>query len=473
MNLTRNTVAIFILMFLLVSGVDAKNGNPDFEKEKIGRFLAKLEKKNFNGAVLVSHGNSVFKKCYGFADKENDVKCSTETVYDIGSITKQFTGAAILKLEMMGKLSVDDKITKYFENVPEDKKEITIHHLLTHSAGFPGGIGNDYEVVERDDYVKKAFKTSLRFKVGSKYEYSNVGFSIAAAIIESASGMGYERFLNKHLFKPAGMLKTGYKIPEWSKDEIAVGYRSGKRWGKPNEKPWGKNAPSWHLVGNGGILSTVGDMFKWHLALKGEKILSADAKAKLYKRHIEEGEGAGSYYGYGWAIFPTSRKNWMVAHNGGNGVFFADFWRYLEEDVAIIMLTNETNRNWERIPHEISKSIFRKDYTPRIEITKPKKIAALDDHPKRVLISAFLEAVRSRKSDVISKFAKEHFTADFLGVAPIEKHVELLSALGSDIQDTKITSITIEGGRTSIVFDGGKVELGMRFADDKIAGVGF
>jgi CubicO group peptidase (beta-lactamase class C family) len=134
-------------------------------------------------------------------------------VFTVGSITKKFTGAAILKLQMMDKLNVKDPITKYFTNVPHDKKVITLHHLLTHAAGFPGAIGDDFQSISRDEFIKLAMATELHQKSGELYENSNVDYSLLGAIIEIVAGDSYEKFLHEQLFKPAGMTKTGYRMP--------------------------------------------------------------------------------------------------------------------------------------------------------------------------------------------------------------------------------------------------------------------
>src|SRR5262249_27224274 len=154
-------------------------------------------------------------------------------LFSIGSITKQFTAAAILKLQMQGKLSVRDPIAKYLPNVPQDKSAITLHHLLTHSAGLESGFGpGDFEAVTRDEIIKRALASKLRSAPGKQYHYSNAGYSLLGAIVEIVSGGGYEAFLHEHLFKPAGMAQTGYRLPKWSSERLAQGYgRGGQRWG--------------------------------------------------------------------------------------------------------------------------------------------------------------------------------------------------------------------------------------------------
>ncbi|MEQ9009628.1 MAG: serine hydrolase domain-containing protein, partial [Ekhidna sp.] len=331
--------AIYLLFTISVSAqITLENVTP-----KIESYVASLSRNGNAGQLLVSMNGKVWSKGYGMADRERQEQFTPETISGIGSITKQFTGAAILKLEMMGKLSVYDLVSDHFENVPSDKSEMTLHHLLTHSAGFPGAIGDDYESITSNEFMNLAMKTPLLFEVGSQYEYSNVGYTILAILVEKLSGETYEQFLNKELFEPAEMWNTGYVLPLWTGKKMAVGYRKDKKWGKLNEKNWGEEGPYWHLKGNGGILSTPSDMYRWHQALMGNKILSEEAKKKYYTKHVAEGPEAQSYYGYGWAIFPTPRGTNLITHNGGNGIFLADFLRYPEEEVVIYYTTNSVS----------------------------------------------------------------------------------------------------------------------------------
>lgn len=310
--------------------------------KKIDEFLSRLEPWGFSGAIVVAKdGQIAIANGYGLADRERKISFTPETVSSIGSITKQFTAAAILKLEMLGKLKVDDPIGKYLPGVPEDKAGITIHHLLTHTAGFRGDFGGrDSDPIPRDDLVALVLAAPLKFTPGQRYEYSNEGFSLAGAIVERVSGQTYEAFLAEQLFKPAGMMSTGYVLPKWAPGRLARGYQDGQAWGSITEKGWGPDGPGWYLKANGGIHSTIGDMHRWHQALEGERILSKDAKTKFFMPQVREGPNADSYYAYGWAIFTTPRKTRLVAHSGGNGVFFADFRRYVDEHVVIYAHSN-------------------------------------------------------------------------------------------------------------------------------------
>lgn len=321
--------------------------------------VEKLAKKGFSGAVLVvKKGEVLLAKGYGLADRDKKVAYTTDTVFDIGSITKQFTGAAIVHLESKGKLSVDDAITKYFKDVPDDKKSITLHHLLTHTAGFPDAIGKDYEKVDRAEFVKLALRTKLRSSPGKTYRYSNVGYSLLAAIVEQTSGVGYEKYLHDNLFAPAGLTKTGYLLPKWGKTDLAHGYlKDGKDWGTPRDHAWADDGPYWHLRGNGGLLATVGDLYHWHVALVGDKVLSKEAKKKYQAPHVKEALD-DSHYGYGWVVAKTRRGTTVLEHNGGNGVFYADCHRYVDDDVVIILATNTWDRAHLGLCGQLARTVF-------------------------------------------------------------------------------------------------------------------
>lgn len=309
---------------------------------KLDKRFSELAEKDFSGVVLVAQdGVVLLAKGYGFADRAAKVPYTTDTVFDIGSITKPFTASAILKLEMDGKLKVTDRIGTYFKDVPDDKKEITLHHLLAHTAGFKDELGGDYDKVGRDDFVKLALASKLRSAPGKSYSYSNVGYSMLGAIIEQVTGASYEKYLHDNLFKPAGMTKTGYVLPKWGKDALARGYQKDKDWGTPLDRAWAEDGPYWHLRANGGLLSTVGDLYRWAVALQGEDVLSKAAKEKQFAPHASEGLLAGgNHYGYGWSIGKTRQGKPAWEHNGSNGVFFADFRIYPEDRVVVVLATN-------------------------------------------------------------------------------------------------------------------------------------
>ena len=296
---------------------------------------------------------------FGMADKEARQPYTIDTVIDTLSITKQFTAAAILKLQEQGALSVNDTVERFFENVPDDKKEITLHHLLTHTSGLQNNFESDYNKVSREDLENSIWESTLHSAPGEEYRYSNVGYSLLGAIVEKASGKGYEAFLNEHLIKPAGMERTGYRLPKWESQEFAVGYRSravgfegwlprlstwfgaDDRWGTPLDQYWAEDGPWWSLRANGGILSTLTDLHKWQRALEAGVVLSASSIKQLFSPHVREKPDGSNYYGYGWVVNRKSGEKDRIYHDGGNPYFYAFFYRSLEHDLLLLFATND------------------------------------------------------------------------------------------------------------------------------------
>jgi CubicO group peptidase (beta-lactamase class C family) len=290
---------------------------------KLDLYLTRITPFGFAGAVLVAKGDEiVLNKGYGLAIRPENTPNTSETVFCVGSITKQFTAAAIMTLEMQGKLKTEEPLSRYLDGVPPDKSSITLHNLLTHTSGLVGDVGGDYEPDSRDETVKKIFALPLEFKPGERFEYSNVNFTLLAAIIEKLSGQSYEDYLYQHLFKPAGMEWTGYRRPRWNERVVAHWYVAAK----DNQNSLARQFPYWNLIGNGGILSTTEDMFKWHKALLGTVVLSEAAKKKLFTPFLND-------YAYGWDALKTPR-GLLIQHN-------AEIRRYIDAGIVTIILSNQ------------------------------------------------------------------------------------------------------------------------------------
>lgn len=314
---------------------------------------------NFSGVILVArHKDILYEQGLGFADRENQLLFTTDTVIDVLSLTKQFTAAAILKLEEQGVLSVNDTLDRFFSEVPADKKAITLHQLLTHTSGLKANHKWDYRKVTRDELEKSALNSRLVSAPGEKYHYSNLGYSLLGIIIENASGQGYEQFLHQHLFIPAGMTQTGYRIPDWTDKHLAVGYRSrsitirgwfsriarwlgaGDRWGTPLDQYWAEDGPWWNLRANGGMLSTLNDLYLWHLALESQRVLSEASLEKLYAPHVKKEPESDTHYAYGWNILENQEHD-EIYHTGGNPYFFSLFYRSSKHDFLLLYATND------------------------------------------------------------------------------------------------------------------------------------
>jgi CubicO group peptidase (beta-lactamase class C family) len=315
--------------------------------DPVGDYLARTLPDGFGGTVLAGRdGDVTYCEGFGEADHDAGTKATCDTVYDVMSITKQFTAAAILELEVTGELRVSDPISAYLGPVPADKQGITLHHLLSHTSGLVEGIGDDYDVISREDMLAGALASRLTSTPGEEFQYSNLGYSILAAVVEKVSGLGYEQFLAQRLFGPAGMRDTGYVLPRWDPKRIAVEYdETGTSQGRPNEHPWAADGPHWNLRGNGGMLSTARDMFRWHRALTDGTVLSAAARKELFTPRVKI-PGTDMMYAYGWAIreVPSGTVAW---HTGGNDWSLAHFAMDLPDGAATYWVSNQAvSEDW-------------------------------------------------------------------------------------------------------------------------------
>jgi len=317
-----------------------------------------LKARDFSGVVLVAQNDEIiFNNAYGRKNSKENGLNETNTVFDICSITKQFTAAGILKLSMQNKVSVDDNLSKYFEAVPNDKKNITIHQLLTHSSGLIVGIGGDYETITEKEFLRQVFNSKLISPIGEKFNYSNIGYSLLGLIIEKASGLDYETFLNLEIFKPSKMNHTGYIIPDWRHNEVANGYLNGIEAKKPNEENWSENGPYLNLKANGGILTQASDLLLWSQSIMNNTVLDESTTAKYLYPHFEPTNIYDSY-GYGWGIENSNSENKLVVHGGASNLFTSDLWIYPKKGITIIVLSNKFEESVYTIAGEISKFLL-------------------------------------------------------------------------------------------------------------------
>ncbi|HKC63074.1 MAG TPA: serine hydrolase domain-containing protein [Pyrinomonadaceae bacterium] len=359
MLLTRFTLPITFLFCLLInlngqtaptrSSSSTQNVSAGLNvRSALEDYFRKVAGLGFSGAVLVyKDGEVLLRKGYGWADVKRRIPIAPDTIFDIGSGVKAFTATAIMQLEEQGKLNTSDLMTKYIKDVPPDKSNITIHQLLTHTSGLNFDYAYDMATKEeraimadRDRYIKGVLSHPLAFKPGEGRVYSNTGFSLLAIIIENVSGEPYEQYVSEHLFKPAGMIETGYYIPHDLR-RVSHGYNDGDTdYGYPWETQWAGNRPLWDLMGNGGMLTTVDDVYKWMAAIKGEKIVSQKSKDKMFQVYYPNSD-----QGYGWNVAQTEGRPFVW--RGGDAVpqgWNCEFRWYKTDDLIAVILTNRRIR---------------------------------------------------------------------------------------------------------------------------------
>ena len=322
----------------------------------------------FNGSVIVSKNDKiVFSAGYGMANFEHSIPNSPITKFRIGSITKQFTAMAVLVLQEQDKLSTSDPISKHLEDVPDTWQPITIHHLLTHTSGIPSFTGmSDYgpkmmlpQTVEQ--MVERFRDKPLDFPPGSKYRYSNSGYYLLGAIIESASGESFASYLRSAVLDPLELNDTGYETFAAVLPHRATGY---ERFGDSI-----RHAPFLDMsqpYSAGALYSTVDDLVRWDNALRAKKLLSERGYEAYYRPEKDD-------YAYGWKV-TTENGRKTISHGGGINGFGSYILRVPEESLCVVVISNVMPFQVGRTAKTIAKIALGDDY----ETPKSTKVVQVD-----------------------------------------------------------------------------------------------
>src|SRR5262245_183309 len=268
----KNLAILFLCVLLQPGLVGQKGFVKDGLGEKLDDLMIDFSKEGYSGAALVARdGEIILRKGYGLADRERKIQNTPATLFHVASVGKIFTAAAILQLEMRGKLKTSNFISKYLGQFPQEKSGATIHHLLSHTAGLiPDGAPLRYE--SRRAFVQSVKDAPLESKPGEKYRYSNAGYVLLAAIVEEVSGLPFETYLQANIFNPAGLTSTGYA---WDKRfdnaPVAVGYKGDKL---ESLQPTPRVTDIWGNRGPGNLITTVEDLYKWIKSLHENLVLS-------------------------------------------------------------------------------------------------------------------------------------------------------------------------------------------------------
>lgn len=303
---------------------------------------AEMAKRHIPGLTIaiVKDGKVVRSQGYGQASVELSVPASEATVYQLGSLTKQITATAILRLAQDGKLSVDDKITKYLDDLPASWKAITIRQLFNQTSGLPnyraeldmGALLREYSAAE---VIKMASEKPLLFAPGTQYAYSNTNFHLLGMIVEKVSGKSYGDYLQERFFQPLGMTATRLNDPNIIISNRARGYL----WDGTTLQNGVFTFNPTIAFGDDGVISTVGDLVKWSAALDGDTLLGPAAKALLWTPPSLPG-GAVTEYGAGWIITHVNGHK-LIWHNGAVVAgFSAALFRFPDDKLTVIVLSN-------------------------------------------------------------------------------------------------------------------------------------
>jgi CubicO group peptidase (beta-lactamase class C family) len=306
--------------------------------------------------MIARAGMPIFQAAYGYADRNKNVRNSTDTQFRFGSMGKMFTAVAVLQLVQAGKVGLEDPISKFLPDYPnKEVSAVTIHQLLTHTAGTGDIFGPEFamhraELKELGDYAALYGNRGLRFQPGSRHEYSNYGFVLLGRVIEVASGQRYHDYVREYIFKPAGMISTD-NLPEAQRVEnLAVGYTREDASVRPGPGRVGPTPPAGALyaadaflpyrgTSAGGGYSTVGDMLNFANALDAFRLLNSEFTSLATAGKVETPR-SGMKYAYGFEDSTGANGVRRIGHGGGAPGMNAVLWIFPSAQYVIIVLAN-------------------------------------------------------------------------------------------------------------------------------------
>lgn len=333
------------------------------EKELISELknymMALEEKENFHGSVLVAKKDRVLlNEGYGYADFTQNTLNKPGTSFAIGSVTKQFTAMAIMQLVEKNLINLEDKVSKYIPKLAQGEL-ITVENLLTHTSGLVN-YTELYEFFTMDpedlipmDMVDLIKDMPLEYTPGDGFKYSNTNYLLLGMIVENVSSMSLENYLDKNIFAPLKMKSTGTAYID-NKIQDATAYT-----GYLEVTPIDDSITLRKAYGAGNLYSTVEDLYRWDRALNTEEIVKNETLDKIFNGYVEVTDTVS--YGYGWMLEDTE-KGKEIYHGGNTLGFTSNIARYIDEDLSVIVLTNNGYYDVESITKDLSSIVLKKEY---------------------------------------------------------------------------------------------------------------
>jgi CubicO group peptidase (beta-lactamase class C family) len=342
---------------------------------RIDKFVAQeMQRQQIPGvAVAVVRGNDLLvAKGYGEANLELRAPVSRETIFQSGSIGKQFTAVAVMMEVEAGRLALDQSVTSYFKDAPSTWRPITVRHLLTHTSGLPSYSSQDIEQrrdYSEDEFLKAVYGLPLEFEPGTRWSYSNSGYAVLGFLIHKVSGRFYGDILHDRVFVPLGMKSARIISEEDIVPNRAAGYRLVG--GQIKNQEW--IAPTLNTTADGSLYLCIDDYLAWDRGLRAHALLTPASWAEIYRPAVLK-SGRTVPYGFGWSVEESRGHPWWH-HNGGAQGFATSISRYLADDLTIVVLTNLAEADPSRFVDGVSQLI-----DPALAKLEPNS-AIPDRHP--------------------------------------------------------------------------------------------
>ena len=347
-------------------------------------------------AAVSVNGETIFEKAFGLADMEHDVANTPQTIFESGSVAKQFTAASLVLLQLEGKLSLDDSVRKYIPELPDYGSPLTIRHLLNHTSGLRDwgtvmsltGVGRGDRVISQDlalDVI--THQRALDFKPGSEYSYSNSGYNLAAIIVERVSKQKFPAFVEERIFKPLGM-----KSSSWRDDYQRIVPGRAQAYSRQGTGPWRLEMPFMNVYGNGGMLTTVGDWMKWNAMLDSRSLGAPLVEALETQGVLNDGRKIA----YALGLVVDRYKGLKDVSHGGSTAGYQTFLaRYPENKVSVGVMCNGNSPSAGVIAASITDEIFGP--YPEAPKTEPAKLSEAE-------LKKFVGLWRNEKTHLPARF---------------------------------------------------------------------
>jgi len=304
---------------------------------------AEMEKHHIPGlSLLVSRdGKPIRAQGYGLANVELQVPVKPETVFQSGSVGKQFTATVVMMLVEEGKINLEDPLTKFFPDAPAAWKQVTVRELLSHTAGFTDypkdfNFRRDYT---EDEVLKIVEGIPLAYPAGTKWSYSNLGYATLGILIHKVTGKFYGDFLQERIFKPLDMSTTRIISEADIIPNRAAGYRLVK--GELKNQEW--VAPMINTTADGSLYFSINDLAKWDAALYTEKLLKRSSLDQMWTvAKLKNGQPNQDHYGFGWSI-ETKNGHKVIGHGGSWQGFKTHISRYVDDKLTVVVLINQAD----------------------------------------------------------------------------------------------------------------------------------
>jgi CubicO group peptidase (beta-lactamase class C family) len=384
----RHVTLLLTIVLQSASSIAARPTDNDPPGAKIDAFVkAEMQRQHVPGVAIavVKDGKVLKAEGYGLANVEHEVPVTIDTIFQSGSLGKQFTAAGVMLLVEEGKLALTDPIAKFFPDAPPTWQPITIRHLLTHTSGIPDYTDDTFDY--RKDYTEDqlarfAYDLKLEFPAGARWNYSNTGYVLLGIIVHKVTGRFYGDVLAERVFKPAGM-KTTRVISE---EDLVPHRAAGYRWvdGSLKNQEW--VAPQLNTTADGSLYFSIRDLLAWDAMVRGGSVLS-DKSWRQVVEPVRLNSGRTYPYGFGWAVDERAGRP-LHQHGGAWQGFKTYLVRYLEDDLTIIVLANLAQADPERIAEKVATMV-----DPMLARPEPKPMTA--DPQITARLEWLLQAVKS------------------------------------------------------------------------------